>query len=544
MSLVRVWTTETCSCACQIDLMHIPIREKLCAIFAPNSALIVLIHKDDARIYSAQTGEEMKRIRAPSINSKAYAKCSKFSRDSAFLALVQNMGFSDGAYIHLWCSKTWTMTHWIILDTWITDIDLSPDASLFVVVTGVGKVLIVGSTGTGQQLFNIASDRFTYEVSISPDWVNSSCLASTHDAEVRIWRAGARDTSAGSQNIAHRLSSVIISPGSKYVAAQSLDGCIYIWSGDSGESVQVLKGGDYSKGWPLFSPDSELIVCEDEGRTDVRIWRVDTGKPIHKLQGPNQPRGDLQRLHKVFSDDSKYLFIAYENWGVKVWCVDSGKCLCERGGSIFGRPFDTPLAALAISRDSKYFAVAGGGQKWAVRIWDWRAGHCVSTFSRPSEEFIVRGYLGNKFSLENVAFSSDATALAVIHGLGPDEYEVQIWEVATGIRLARVATGESYSLPLFDPVTNQILNREPRQVSTVAQPLLHSIPCPHAYKIQNGSFQLPPLAPFPTLFLCLKFIHKADHAAIAIKGQRPAPAKHSPPKSTPQTCQSAHTRTS
>lgn len=455
VGLVKIWTTETCACVCQIDLMHIPAEhETLHAIFSPNSALIALIHKDDARIYSTQTGEEMKHIQAPNTKSAAYEKCSKFSQDSALLALVHEKGYNN-ADMYLWCSKTWTMTRWIKLGTQITDIDLSPDASLFVVVSR--RTLIVGSTGTGQHLFNIATSRSADKISFSPDWPNSSRLASSHYGQVRIWGADARDTSAELHNTAYPPSSVIISPRSKYVAAQSPEGCINVWSGDSGESVQVLQGEDRSEGWPVFSPNSELIACEDEGQTDVRIWRVDTGKPIHKLQGPNQPRDYLQRPHKVFSDDSKYLVIAYKNWEVKVWCVDSGKCLFETDGSTLHlEDRDNSLAALAISRDSKYFAVACGSQEWAVRIWDWRASHCVSTFSRPYGEYPGFNFWAEKSTIKSVAFSSDATALAVICEIVYD-YEVQIWEVAAGICLASVATGESYSLPLFHPITNQIL---------------------------------------------------------------------------------------
>lgn len=456
VSLVKIWTTETCACACQIDLMHIPLeREELHAIFAPNSAIIALIHKDDARIYSAQTGGKMKHIQAPSTESYAYKKCSKFSQDSALLALVHEKAVMN-ADIYLWCSKTWTMIRWIKLDAQINGLDLSPDASLFVLASE--EHLIVGSTGTGQQLFHIATGMLTRKISFSPDWPNSSLLASAHGDKVRIWRADARDTSAELHNTAYPPTSVTISPGSKYVTAWSLGRCINIWSGDSGESVQVLKG-DHSEGWPLFSPNSELIACEDEGQTDVRIWRVDTGKSIHKLRGPNQPRDNLQRPRKVFSDDSKYLYIAYKNWEVKVWCVDSGNCLFETDGSTLGDSDDISLQALAISRDSKYLAVACGDymQPWAVRIWDWRAGRRVSTFSRPYGDYRGAVVLSNKPDIESVAFSSDATALAVICKISPNNYEVQIWEVATGIRLARVAAGKSYSLPLFDPITNQIL---------------------------------------------------------------------------------------
>lgn len=140
--------------------------------------------------------------------------------------------------------------------------------------------------------------------------------------------------------------------------------------------------------------------------------------------------------------------------------MDSGKCLFETDGRKLGRfPSDVSLAALAISRDSKYLAAARDGDDWAVRIWDWGTSHHVSTIPRPPSgpRKLFTSIRGPRFT--GVAFSSDATVLAIIcktHRRSP-EYEVQIWEVATGIRLARVAAGKSYSLPLFNPITNQIL---------------------------------------------------------------------------------------
>ncbi|KAL6814637.1 quinon protein alcohol dehydrogenase-like superfamily [Trichoderma camerunense] len=450
LSSMKIWTTKTGACVREIDLMPIPRYESL-YVFAPNSALIAFIRGSDAIIYSVWTGEMVEHICTP--NSEPI-KHSKFSHDSALLALA--CGYFD-IYTHLWCTKTWTMIRQIKLGNYIRAFDLSIDASMFVAASN--ETLTFGNTSTGEQLLRIATRDRTGSISFSPDWSTSSLLASANSNGVQIWRVDTRDSSAEMGNAAYCSGCIAISSGSKYVAAPSLEGHINIWSGKSGERIQVLKNGDYSWSLPVFSPNLEFVACTERDRAAVRIWHLTTGESLHLLESPSG-----STVTMVFSDDSKYLVTGYGNNEARVWCAESGKCLFksdDNGANHLGE--HSRFYALAVSPESKYIARASlpslmcdEYHTWEVRIWDWQARHEISSFNTEGFKPDV------KFRIGSLTFSSDATILAVICNYGEIQYnlstyETQIWEIASGTRIARVAVGESFSLPLFDPITSRIL---------------------------------------------------------------------------------------
>ncbi|KAL7957739.1 quinon protein alcohol dehydrogenase-like superfamily [Trichoderma compactum] len=484
---MKIWTTKTGACTREIDLMHTPSFKDL-YIFAPNSALIALVHKSDALIYSIRTGNMVKHIRTPDSSGIRH---SKFSQDSALLALVH-----ESSKICFWCTKNWTKTYQIELGYCVYDFDLSLNASMFVAASG--GILVLGSTRKGEQLLKIATGVEIENVSFSPDWSTSSLLTSANSTAVQIWRVDTRDFSTKIRS-APRIfsqSSVAISPGSKYVAARSPEGYINIWSGKSGECMQALKCR-YSdeRARPVFSPNLEYVACADGDQGDVRIWRLTTGEPLHLLESHS---GSCSTGTMVFSEDSKYLVAGYHNGEARVWCAETGECLFKNDiKNVYCHSYPKTMA-LAISPESKYMARASGWpingafSTWGVRIWDWRAGHNLSSFGSEEHQNI-------DFHSCSLRFSSDATILVSIlqtsrRNRDPrPRYKAEIRQVATGTLIAWVEIGESYSEPLFDPITNKILTdragfckgsswerweRVPRQAYKLWQSTLDGFPQP------------------------------------------------------------------
>lgn len=462
LSSMKIWATETGVCVCEIDLMHILSHKELYA-FAPNSALIALKYDSGIGIYSTQIGNAIKHFSVPDdISYYNSTTCLKFSKDSALLA------FADWNDIELWCTKSWTMIRRIKIGDYIQNFDLSLDASLFVATSE--KTLVFGSTKTEQQFLKIATVDKPRNVSFSPDWPTSSLLASASFDAVQIWRVDTRDSSAEMPSPVHSNSYMAISPESKYVAAQSRKGYVDIWCGKSGKCTQVLNFGhfDWTTQCPVFSPNLEFVACAEGFGHDVQIWRLTTGESLHILGGHS---GHCWISTMVFSDDSKYLVIGYDNSEIRVWCTESGKCLSQNNENNNKDGFAFVPRVLAISSGSKYIAGAfertRNGFGWEVRIWDWRAGHDISAFApRTPKEKVIFPFLRRHtmFDIKSLAFSSDATVLAVICEVerpswldDVSTYEAQIWEVATGTCITHIAIGKSCSLPLFDPTTNKIL---------------------------------------------------------------------------------------
>lgn len=456
LSWMKIWKTKTAACVCELDLGYIP-NDLVSYAFASNSALIALTRAEDIRIYSVWAGNMVKHIRTP-----RYVGHSRFSQDSALLAFA-----SGSSSIELWCTESWTMIHSIETGVSIQDFDLSLDASMF--VANSRTTLAIGSTRTKEQLLNIVIGDETENASFSPDWPTSSLLASVNSSTVQIWRVDTRNSSAEMRSAAYSESSVVISPGSEYVAARSLKGHIDIWCSKSGERIQTLKGGDSYLNLSVFSPNLEYVACTEGNFADVRIWHLTTGESLHLLENSNV---DSAMGKMVFSDDSKYLVTGYGGWENKearVWCAESGKCVFKSNenddddgyGLNYGH---IDIVALAISPDTRYVArasmkelIQGNHNVWEyeVRIWDWRACRDISSFD-PNQ-----AKRENYLHILSIDFSSDATILAIISATSGTNhiptYEAKIWEVATSTFITCVAIGESFSEPLFDPITNKIL---------------------------------------------------------------------------------------
>jgi WD40 repeat protein len=485
---VKIWTTQTGACECEIDIMHTSTHFiELHATFAPNSALIVLMHGRGVGVYSVRTGEEMKYIHWQRFSGRSM-KYSTFSPDSTRLALAE-MSLTTGARseVYIWCTKTWTKISHITQPRIGACFGFSPDGVTFALASW--RNLIIGSSETGQQLLNIATGYAMDNISLSPDWRNISSLAFSEGRAVHIWRADTKDASTEIHNTACSEWRITISPGSKYVAARDLEGGINIWSAESGKCVRMLKRDDSGeaqpsfspdlRGRPVFSPNCEFFAYTDNKGADVWIWHLKTGKSLHLLRNENR-MSDIM----IFSDDSKYLIIGYSPDGeVRVWCVKSGKCLFASHESNWDHvsaeaiwPNDSDysvVSALAISTKSKYLASASrlrhlipknsgslGPEFFAytrygstechtdeVHIWDWRGSKGIVRF----------GYAES--GINSLAFSSDDTALVTISNGSSTAgwYRVHIWEVATGSCIGSVIVEASYSPPIFDPVTNKIL---------------------------------------------------------------------------------------
>lgn len=480
LSVVKVWMLQTRRLLCVIDQPF--TSKRLHAAFSPNSALLALIDGFDVRIYSTLTGEEVHNLQylamlrvpdheSPLHSSEINSQC-KFSPDSKLFAYM-----CDNKNIFLWSTETWSVirhigTNNFPLSSGINDFDLSPDSTDIAVCFSEG--MFVGKISTEDFLFDKTAG--AERVLFSPNWRNSSLLASTSRNAVKIWRANTSYMFNRVKDPSVNPSDMTISSNSKFVAALDLEReNVTIWSGESGNCEQVMKRGESAEISLVFSPDSQLLACfEHEG--DIRIWRVSTGKLIHLLKSVSSKRWNTK--HLAFSYDSRYIFASSEHDWASVWSVESGKCVFSRENvrsavispvsehialssthgklqiwdwrtdrrvSSFQLERDVcewqDIVKLAFSSDSSLLAVAHG-RHWA-QIWEWRSGRCVSRFQLESErDTLICGIS------EELTFSSDNTVLAVIYW-----NRVQMWEVATGTLLACVAVEENiFGLPSFDPV--------------------------------------------------------------------------------------------
>ena len=174
------------------------------------------------------------------------------------------------------------------------------------------------------------------------------------------------------------------SPDGKKIVTAGYDNTARIWDIESGEELHVLKGHrGHSAGINsvAFSPDGKKIVTagsdgtarprNEDGIGNIRIWDVETGKELRKLEGYQ-----WTCYSAAFSPDGKKVVAteqSADNKVVLIWDTDSGEVLQRlEGHSGF-------VAATAFFPDGKKIIATDGK---TVRIWDTESGKELQRFAR------------------------------------------------------------------------------------------------------------------------------------------------------------------
>jgi small GTP-binding protein len=151
-----------------------------------------------------------------------------------------------------------------------------------------------------------------------------------------------------------------------------------------------------------FSPDGKFALSGAHDNT-VRLWEVESGRCLRRLEGHAASVGSM-----AWSPDGRHALSGAADNTVRLWEVESGRCLHRLEGHA------ASVGSLAWSPDGRH--ALSGAHDNTVRLWEVESGRCLR---------VLKGHLNSVWSLD---WSPDGR-----HALsGAADGTVRLWEVESG----------------------------------------------------------------------------------------------------------------
>ncbi|MBY0525684.1 MAG: protein kinase [Gemmataceae bacterium] len=227
----------------------------------------------------------------------------------------------------------------------------------------------------------------------------------SYDSELKLWDADSGQVlhSVRMDPLRGAYHSFAVAPRGKLLALGMSSGAIALHDGDTGKDAGLCAG--FGAGPVLgvaFSSDGKWLAAA-EWRHTVRIWDVQTRKPLHLMEGHAEPA-----IAVAFSADDLWLASASHDQSVKLWDTASGKEIRTLRGHT------SRLTAVAFHPAGTLLASASNDG--VVKLWDPRTGR------------EVRELCGHTAAVCGLAFSADGRCLAS----ASDDWTARLWDVAKG----------------------------------------------------------------------------------------------------------------
>jgi WD40 repeat protein len=238
---------------------------------------------------------------------------------------------------------------------------------------------------------------------------------------------------------------VRLSPDGRLVAVALQDHRVQVWDLETGE--EVLPSHEHSNGVNSleFSPDgASLLTASDDGfatllevRTRGIVFSWEHPAPVYKA---------------LFSPDG-------------AWIVTGGRDgLVRRFGSATGEPHpaalrhDPPVTAIAYSPDGRWIATASRGG--SVRVWDAGTSQIRYPNLVSSPRHSLLQFSPDSSRLAASAYNDEATDVAV-------DWNVHVWDVASGTPITRPLVHDSPQSLAFSPDSRRLLTADVANVAIV-----------------------------------------------------------------------------
>ena len=199
-----------------------------------------------------------------------------------------------------------------------TQIDYSPDGKTLGVISQMCVFFI--NTKTWEPRFSFLSDYVIQSFSYAPN-LEFFAMVSDHDEIYTIDPQSGEIINMTSADDAYGL--IEISPDSKHLITNSLDGYLTVWSANKLETEFILDSGKYNTALVslAFSPRGDLIAA-GTNHGQILLWDFKSGQLINMIDAHEGWIGNL-----LITTDSSNIISASDDGFIKIWDVESSNLI-------------------------------------------------------------------------------------------------------------------------------------------------------------------------------------------------------------------------
>ena len=263
-----------------------------------------------------------------------------------------------------------------------------------------GSADVGSGMSKSEVMFNTGHSDSIFSVSYSPD--GKYVASGSHDSTVKIWEVETARCLKTLRGHTDGVQSVAYSPDGKYISSGASDGKVKFWEVESGRCIQTDENAT-GISCITYSPDGKDLAIAKFSSGMIQVKNLETG--VFSFF-------EVQAIHKEFirelcySPDGKYLASGSEDKTIKIWDVQTKKCICTLEGHTNG------ITALAYSPDGKY--LASGSHDHTIKIWKVANWKCITTLNE------------HKLTVHSIVYSPDGGYFA---SSSADD-TIKIWKTA------------------------------------------------------------------------------------------------------------------
>lgn len=433
---LRVWDVATGRLLRRKQLARKPRKpregKRLQMGLSVDGAIAAVASSEMVYLYDTATGKEYRRFPI-----RAYCdKLLLFSPDGKSL-VVQEGSAQDFFVTHLWDIAGVKKRQTLEEDSRgsgnrLTNIAFAPDGKRLAGANVEGE-LFLWDTATGKVLAKKKEKLAPLEdlpVAFSPDGKTLACASRL---KVRLLNAVTLKERAHLEVPADvkdgQIGRLAFSPDGRVLGGTYIsrprppsESGVFLWSVPGAKEMRRLPAriryGDRLK----FAPDSKTLASHNEFGSEIQLWDVVAGRPLHQRPGHDQTVAVLSA-----SPDGKVIASGDFGGVLRLWDAATSRQLQALEGQ------SLPLTACLFSPDDKRMISTEYGfpSNIVFQVWNVATGKPLRRFEFKGKDFWP--------SVHAAAVSADGKRLAAVVSLEKNKSEalLVVWDLATGRRLSQ-----------------------------------------------------------------------------------------------------------